>query len=145
MLVLDEGVLDATFAALRRCGGGVQECVAYWLGPTDQDDRVDQIVQPEHRASARHYEVESAWLTDFFLQLRDGRRGVRAQVHTHPGPFVEHSPTDNCFALAPSVGFVSLVLPYFATGQVGLDGAYAAQVTDGGWTEIDPSDGIRWT
>lgn len=143
MLHLSEDVLPATFEALRACGGGEQECVVYWLGPVDAPGLVDRVIQPAHRASRGHYEIDSAWLTRFFLDLRTTGSTVRAQVHTHPGRHVEHSPTDDAFALAPSLGFVSLVLPYFATGEVTLDGAYAATVTYTGWTSVAPSELIR--
>ena len=29
-------VVPATFAALRRCGGGERECVVYWIGPSEK-------------------------------------------------------------------------------------------------------------
>lgn len=143
MLTLGEGVLAATFAALRSCGGGERECVAYWLGPIDQPGRVDRVLQPPHAATRHHYEVDAAWVTELFLDLRATRSCVRAQVHTHPGPFVEHSPTDDAFALAPSPGFASVVLPYFATGPVALDGCYVAVVTESGWRSVLHCEAIR--
>jgi hypothetical protein len=145
MLSVDSGVLPATFAALRRCGGGERECVAYWLGPANEPGRVDHILQPPHDASRHHYEIDPAWVTTLFLNLRATRQSVRAQVHTHPGRSVAHSPTDDEFALAPSLGFVSLVLPYFATGSTTLTGSYTAVITGTGWTELPPEQVIQWT
>lgn len=145
MLTLDRGVLDASFAALRHCGGGVEECVVYWVGPVSDPARVDRLIQPPHRATAHGYSVDSARITDLFLDLRATRSSVKAQVHTHPGRFVEHSPTDDAFALAPSPGFISVVLPYFATGDVTLLGSYATVVTDQGWEAIAPDEAIRWS
>ena len=145
MLSLDPGVLDATFAALRSCGGGVQECVVYWAGPTAEPTRVDRVLQPPHWATAHGYTVDSHSITDLFLDLRTARSSIKAQIHTHPGPFVEHSPTDDAFALAPSPGFYSVVLPHFATGPVTLDGCYATVVTDEGWEQAMPDEAIRWS
>jgi hypothetical protein len=146
VLRVDRDVLPATFAALRRCGGGERECVVYWLGPADESGRVDGILQPPHTAELGGYEVDSTWVTDFFLELRVARRSVRAQVHTHPGASVRHSPTDDGFAIVPSPGFVSLVVPHFAVRDISLDGMYAAVVTEGvGWVEQEPVDIIQWT
>jgi hypothetical protein len=118
--------------------------VAYWLGPQADPERVTDVVQPVHLATAHHYEVDSAWVTGFLLRLRADRLSVRAQVHTHPGPFVRHSPTDDAFALAPSEGFLSLVLPFFAMGSITLAGSYAALITSRGWADVDPGEVISW-
>ena len=143
MLHLDPEVLPATFAALRSCGGGERECVVYWVGPAGPTNAVTGIVQPDHRASAWSYEVDSAWLTRFLLELRTKRHSVRAQIHTHPGSMVDHSPTDDAFAFAPSPGFVSIVIPHFAMHDVSLDGASATVMTGSGWQQIPPLEAIR--
>jgi hypothetical protein len=145
VLTLDPGVLPATFTALRRCGGGERECVVYWLGPSDHPSVVDHVLQPPHTASRVHYEIDTNWVTELFLELRATRRSVRAQVHTHPGSSVEHSHTDDSFALAPSVGFVSLVLPHFATGPATLEGSYTTVITPAGWMEMVPEEVITWS
>jgi hypothetical protein len=106
---------------------------------------VDAVVQPEHRAGPRRYEIDSAWITTFFLDLRDTRRTVRAQVHTHPGDGVRHSPTDDCFPIAPGAGFISIVLPHFATGTVSVaGGSVSVQGADGTWNEVEPADVLAW-
>lgn len=143
MLTLQPGILSATFAALRDCGGGERECVVYWLGPQAEPELVASVLQPVHQASPFHYEIDSDWLTTMLLDLRTRRESVRAQVHTHPGAQVRHSPTDDAFALAPAAGFVSLVLPHFAMGPVTLTGSYAVTVTPAGWVDGDPKKLIR--
>lgn len=119
--------------------------MAYWLGPVENPGIVTDVVQIAHTATRRSYTVDSAAVTELFLSLRDNKQSVRAQVHTHPGTSVEHSHTDNCFALAPHVDFVSLVLPHFATGPIGLNGAYATTVTANGWAEVNPDEVITWS
>jgi hypothetical protein len=144
VLNLEPGILAATFAALRHCGGGKRECVAYWLGPTDRPHVVSDVVQIAHQATPRSYTVDSRAVTDLFLSLRATKRSVRAQIHTHPGVSVAHSRTDDCFALAPHAGFVSVVLPNFALGPIGLAGAHATTVTARGWAELNPNEVISW-
>lgn len=137
-LTLAPGIMADTFVQLKSCGQGRDECVVYWTGPRDVPGAVDGVVQPVHQAGPDWYEVESAWITSFFLGLRRTGRTARAQVHSHP-TLAWHSCTDDRHPLAPSPGFYSLVLPRFAAGPVGLDGAYLAEVgSDGIWLERSP-------
>ena len=129
-------VLDQTFDQLRECGDGRRECVVYWSAATDAPDRVTDVVHPQHTASPFGYEVDSAWVNEFFLALRRLRRTVRVQVHTHPGR-ASHSEVDDGFALAPTAGFVSLVIPNFAVGTPGLAGSHVVVMKpDGTWAPM---------
>lgn len=134
------GMLTETFEHFRRCGGGRRECVAYWTGPLDHLGRVDSVAHPAHRSTAGGYEVDSSWVTSFFLSLRRDRRRARVQVHTHPGQ-AGHSGIDDRFALVPASGFLSLVIPNFGLGPVSLDGAYLVRMDDmGNWLPLEPSE-----
>lgn len=145
MLRARAALLAETFGALRNCGAGVRECVVYWTGLIDDPGGVDMVVQPPHEAEVDGYRVDDAWVTQFFLDSRTTRRCIRAQVHTHPGRNVRHSATDDAFAVVPSEGFVSIVLPYFATGEISLAGAFAAKLdTAGEWNECAVNDAVRW-
>lgn len=136
-LTLGEGVLVETFGVLRACGQNRTECVVYWVGPREDRD-VDEVVHPTHSASTVHYEVDGDWITAFFVRLLGDQRSVKAQVHTHPGR-ADHSLTDDGFALAPSEGFLSLVVPRFAQGPVQLEGTVLVEMVEGGgWEHRDP-------
>jgi len=142
-LMLAPGIMASTFAQLRKCGQGQKECVVYWTGPRDVPGAVDGVILPEHEAGPEWYEIDSAWITSFFLELRRAGRTARAQVHSHP-TLAWHSCTDDRYSMAPSPGFYSLVVPCFAAGPVGLDMAYLAEVgADGTWLERNPEAEIR--
>jgi hypothetical protein len=142
-LTLASGIMASTFAQLRGCGQGRNECVVYWTGPRDDPGAVDGAIQPPHQAGPDWYEIESAWITSFFLELRSTGRTTKAQVHSHPTS-AWHSCTDDRYPLAPSPGFYSLVVPRFAAGPVGLDDAYLTEVgADGTWLERNPDAEIR--
>ena len=119
VLRLPRPVLDSSFGQLRDCGAGRAECVVYWCADHDRPDLLTRAVHPVHRAGYGGYEVDSAWITQFFLRLRQARQTVRVQVHTHPGE-ASHSWTDDQFSLVPAAGFLSLVFPGFAAGPPGL-------------------------
>jgi len=136
-------VLEGSFQHLRHCGAGRNECVLYWCAATDQPDVVARVVHPAHRGWPTGYTVDSAWITQFFLELRRTRRTVRVQVHTHPGP-AGHSQTDDQFSLVPAPGFLSLVIPHYATGPVGLQDTFVARMqADGTWMPVRPEEVLR--
>ncbi len=142
-LMLVPGIIASTFAHLRSCGQDRDECVVYWTGPRDIPGAVYGMVQPAHQAGPDWYEIDSAWITGFFLDLRHTGRTARAQVHTHPAS-AWHSCTDDLYSLAPSPGFYSLVLPRFAVGSRELGDAYLAEhQADGTWLERHPDTEIR--
>lgn len=132
-----EAVLRETFAELRRCGAGRRECQVVWTGPWSTPHEVTTVVHPHHRARGDGFELDSAWLTEFWQRLTATATGVRVQVHTHPGRAF-HSAVDDAWPIVHTPGFLSLVIPRFAQGEVGFAGAYLAELdTDGRWTEVD--------
>jgi hypothetical protein len=135
LLRLSTSVLDRTFEALRKCGAGKRECVVYWTGPSNQD-LVDCVDHPLHKSWPYGYQVSDNWLTSFWFALADSRRSVKAQVHTHPGRAF-HSTTDDKFPIVSQAGFMSIVIPNFATGEQSLDSAWIGCLqTDGGWQHL---------
>ena len=142
-LRLPRAVLEDSFARLRECGGGRAECVVYWCASRDTPSLLTRVVHPAHRAGYGGYEVDSAWVTQFFLGLRRTRETVRAQVHTHPHE-AGHSWTDDQFSLVPAAGFLSLVIPRFAAGPATLaDAALVQMRPDGTWAPAAPEEVFR--
>ena len=123
MLSVPEAVVAETFDHFRACGQGRAECVVYWTGPAATPHQIDDVVHPHHRAGAVHYDVDGPWINEFWVALGRDNRAVRAQVHTHPGETF-HSSRDDELALVQLADFVSLVIPRFGQGAVGLAGAY---------------------
>lgn len=138
-----EAVLRDTFAVLRRCGGGWRECQVLWTAPWANPDTVTTVIHPLHRAHGDGFELDGAWLTTFWQHLVAEGHGVRVQVHTHPGRAF-HSATDDAWPIVHTPGFLSLVIPRFALGTPGLDGAYLVEVgPDGRWREVSPAERLE--
>lgn len=132
------GVIEGSFETFRVCGAGHDECVVYWSGPLDDPGLADRMHHPRHIAGPFGYDVDGAWLTEFFPSLTADRRKVRIQVHTHPGSTF-HSSRDDGMALIYVPGFLSLVIPNFGLGEPSLDDSYLAVLDESGrWQEIDP-------
>jgi len=145
VLAVPRALLEETFASMRSCGDGKMECVVLWTGPLGGPEQVDAVVAPPHRATRAGYIIEPAWVTGFYAELRRSRRTTRAQVHTHPGANVEHSGIDEDFPLVAVPGFMSIVLPWFATRDISLDGAAVYEFKSKGWVRRQVCDVISWT
>jgi len=129
-------VVEQTFAELRRCGRGVSECQVLWLSPWSSVSTIERVVHPKHHAHGVGFELDDAWLNDFWRGLTATRSGIRVQVHTHPNEAF-HSSTDDAWPIIHVPGFLSLVIPRFATGSVGFEDAFLARLqTDGTWREV---------
>jgi GNAT superfamily N-acetyltransferase len=138
-------VLRETFAELRRCGAGHHECQVLWTGPWSDPHIVAALVHPSHRANGVGFELDSSWLTTFWQELTRTGYGVRVQIHTHPGRAF-HSEMDDAWPLIHTPGFFSLVIPEFATGEVGFAGAYLTEIgEDGQWHEVHLPDHLEIT
>jgi proteasome lid subunit RPN8/RPN11 len=136
MKQLRRGVLEQAFEHLRSCGDGRRECVVYLTGPVDEHDVIDGVVHPRHTASLGGYDLDSEAIAELWRDLVSHRRSVRIQVHTHPGAAF-HSSRDDGLALVHTPGFLSLVIPDFALGPVGFEGAFLAERKDDGrWVAV---------
>lgn len=134
--------LSATFEHFRRCGRGSNECQVLWIGPWTATDQITEVVHPVHMAHSGGFELDSAWLTRFFFALTKRGQGVRVQVHTHPGEAF-HSSTDDLYPIVNAPGFLSLVIPNFATGPTGFADAYLAEIqVNGQWREVPIAERI---
>jgi hypothetical protein len=136
-------VLGQAFEHLRRCGTGLRECVVYLTGPLQEPSLIDGVIHPRHSAGPAGYDLDSAAIAELWIELARDRRSVRAQVHTHPGPAF-HSARDDRLALVHTPGFLSLVIPNFALGRVGLDGACLVERNeDGDWVRVTADDRLQ--
>jgi hypothetical protein len=134
-------VVAATVDAIRTCGQGRRECILYW--PANADGQVMAPVHPHHRASWSGYEVDGPWVTNFFLALAGREERVVAQVHSHPGDWVEMSDVDDAHVLLPSRGFVSIIVPCFGLLRGTSRWGIWALSADGSW--VDAHGEVAWT
>jgi hypothetical protein len=124
-------LLTDTFTHFRQCSAGRRECQVLWLSAWSQQGTISHVVHPRHRSHAGGFEVGGTWLNNFWAQLADRNLGVRVQVHTHPEDAF-HSPTDDDWPIVHTPGFLSLVIPNFGLGPVGLDRAFLAEFDQSG-------------
>lgn len=136
MKLLKKGVLEQAFEHLRRCGAGRCECVVYLTGPAGDSTLVDGVLHPRHTAGPAGYDLDSTAIAALWSALLVSKRSIRVQVHTHPGT-AYHSSRDDSLALVTTPGSLSLVIPNFAFGGVGFEGAFLAERSvDGYWVRV---------
>jgi proteasome lid subunit RPN8/RPN11 len=134
-------IVAATVDILRSCGQGRRECVVYW--PAAGNGQVVAPIHPRHLASSRGYEVDGAWVTNFFLELARRSERVVAQVHSHPGDWVEMSEVDDAYVLLPSPGFLSIVVPRFGRVTDTTGWGIWTLSAEGAW--VDANGEVTWT
>jgi hypothetical protein len=136
-------ILSRTFYHFRRCGNGERECQVLWISTWQAPEIITDVVHSSHVAHADGFVVDANWLNQFWSHLANTDAGIRVQVHTH-AQRAFHSPSDDSYPVIHSPGFLSLVIPNFAVGPIGFDGAYLAKIEqDGAWREVRCEDHLQ--
>jgi len=121
-----------TLNIVRACGArNRRECVVFWLAPISDPGKVIAAVHPLHSATAGHYDVDQEWLHECWVDMRQKRRTIVAQVHIHGGRAF-HSLSDDEGPVVHVPGFLSLVLPSFGVPDDCLEEAYLARIDSAG-------------
>jgi len=134
--VLDEGQLFLRAAGAQKCEGMV-----LWAGHHEGATfTVTELIIPQQRGIRTNdgvcVVVDSNELRRLNLALYHSRLQLIAQVHSHPG-LAYHSPTDDEFAVARTIGCLSLVVPDFAIRPFSIDGSAIYRLTaTGAWQEV---------
>jgi len=109
-LRLPESALRATLALLQRAGA--RESGLFWYGHRDDsgNGRVAYVAAPRQLMTWGNYHVPPDALSEVVRGLNDGWSPL-AQVHSHPGPRVEHSRYDD--RMVSTRKALSLVFPSY--------------------------------
>lgn len=106
--VPQEAVL-ATYRLLQ-AAGRMESCL-FWYGLREGADGIVTAVRaPEQRSTPFNYHVDEAALSRMAATIPDELRPL-AQIHSHPGHLVEHSPYDD--VMVASRRALSLVFPHY--------------------------------
>jgi hypothetical protein len=90
------------------------ESIVYWAGVAATDRCiVTTVIAPDAETTWGSYRVCSTSNAAVINNISAHSLEVIAQVHTHPGDFVEHSHGDELGALMPYENFLSIVVPNY--------------------------------
>lgn len=114
--IVDKRVIRFTEKILRIYGQDESEGLVYWAG-TREGDRliIDTAFAP--KVEATRYGFHTTHLTNghYVETINEMDRVHIAQVHSHPGSWVDHSYTDDEETAFRKTGLVSVVVPRFGS------------------------------
>ena len=113
VLTVPLGVLTLTMRVFQQYAGRRVESACFWYGSRDDagNGRVAAVAVPGQYNHRGHYRVEADGVAAMAAATRPHGWKNLSQVHTHPGPAVEHSRYDD--AHANSRRSLSLVFPLY--------------------------------
>lgn len=122
---------------------GAEERICYLDGFAHGDGAVVTTVTfPRAETGPGHYTVPAKMMSRAGRHFR--RLGMRrlAQVHTHGGPGVAHSPRDSHMAYSQMLGAISIVVPHHGRTRPDLDHpSLGVHVRDAdGWRRLHPEE-----
>ncbi len=116
-LVVPVSVVERTLRLLR--GFRRMETAALWFGIFAPDTMVvTTVIRPQQVRTFGSFEIDRAANAEVAMHACDHGIRLVAQLHTHPGKFVDHSPGDDRGAAFVFPGLYSIVVPQF--GRRGL-------------------------
>ena len=117
-LRIPRAIIAETELHLQRHALVSEEGMVIWSGVVEKDARIVRTcLHPRQRCTVVGVDVPIEESQRINEVLNERGETLLAQVHSHPGG-VFHSNTDNNFAVTFTLGFVSIVVPFF--GRQGL-------------------------
>ena len=143
VLEVSESVIQATLNAHSSyCQRKLESC-CFWYGRrlSDSRKRVEAVVIPTQRNSWGNYAITSGAMAHVSELTRPLGLVNLAQIHTHPGNWVEHSSYDD--EMANSRKALSLVLPsYGYPGFRWPDDIGVHEFQEGYWHHLDRNQSV---
>lgn len=109
LLSLPVNALAATLQSLQRTGP--RESAVFWYGNRHEGQAlVRAVITPAQTSARGNYQVSAAAMSAMVEVLDDDMKPL-AQIHSHPGKWVEHSRYDDL--MASSKKALSIVFPFY--------------------------------
>lgn len=117
VLYVSEELVRASWDALRVTAAAHVEGVLLWATTasfySSPIQIVTTVVLPRQRVGPGSYEIPRDGVREMGRSLRGAGLVNVAQVHTHPGDSVRHSPWDNSHSFSQRDGAISIVWPRY--------------------------------
>jgi hypothetical protein len=146
-IVVRRAVIEHIQAHLRRVGDDGHEGLGLWAGRQEGVRfNVDQAIIPAQRhirtSDGVCVTIGPDELHRLNVWLFEKKLRLIAQIHSHPGR-AYHSDTDDAYAVATTVGCISIVVPDFARRSFDLNRVATYRLAaDGLWEEL-PAAQVR--
>lgn len=142
VIVAPVRAVATTLALLQRPGRLESGVLWYGERAAGGDGAVQLVVAPRQRMYRGHYEIHAEAVAEIVRCLPESWRPL-AQVHSHPGPWVEHSSYDDRMALSRRA--LSLIFPYYGNyaPHAFPTGVGVHEHQDGYWHLLPPDVACR--
>jgi hypothetical protein len=142
VLVVGDDVLSATWRAFRLTADHGCEGTVRWAAPKVMAGAAIQVVTtivvPRQRVSPGWFEVPHEAVRQMGVRLREEELVNVAQLHTHPGSLVDHSPWDDERAYSRRDGALSIVWPDYGRALQPLMQWGVHECRTGNWARLSP-------
>lgn len=144
-IVLTLELWNETINGLRMRGNGERETACVWAGHRGESEhKVLEVVFLDDLAGVisreLNHRVTMSAIDILFKYLKDKKLSIVADLHTHPHDWVGLSWVDKEHPLEYRMGFLMIVLPNYACGDVSLDNIGVHEYEgDAKWRELLPS------
>jgi len=135
-----------TWSGLRTRGAGKHEAACIWSGKRSPGGDIVHSVTflddlPGVHAGERYHQLSRVTINALFELLRARHEMIVADIHTHPGDWVDLSPTDAEHPIEFRRGLPAMIIPNFAKFAPALDGLGLHEyLGDGAWRRLDSEE-----
>lgn len=135
-----------TWLGLRARGDGKREAACVWSGRRSPSGDIAQSVTflddlPGVRAGELYHRPSRQTIEALFNVLRERQEIIVADIHTHPGEWVDLSITDAAHPIEFRRGLPAMIIPYYAQAEPTLEGLGLHEyIGDGVWAKLAPEE-----
>lgn len=132
-----------TWMKLRSHGDGQREAACVWAGVrSEHEERVTEVIFLDDLSGVEAFPLQHKTTRKataaLFAQLRDKKLSIIADVHTHPGDWVDLSWIDKAHPIEYRPGLTAIVLPNYATTEPSLETiGIHSYLGDGQWRQLE--------
>lgn len=141
-LTVPQNLWTHVLETLRQRSAGQRESAGILIGPASPNDvhiAVDAIFHhhlADDRATALSLELPEHAKFKMYADLAERRFSPVSLIHTHPEAWVDLSAVDQSNRISSSIGFWSIVVPYYGCPPWDLDGIGFHVLEDAGWRRL---------
>jgi hypothetical protein len=141
-LLVPEKIWVQTWLGLRKRGRGKVESAAIWGGRREGSTEIVEAVYflddlAAHIQFSGYHKIPARALAELFNKLRQDRRVIVGDIHTHPSDWVGLSGLDKTNPIEFRKGIYAMVLPSYALPEPSLKSAGVHEyMGNGRWREL---------
>lgn len=146
ILIVPQSIWDDTWRAFAPYAQRGLECPAFWHGIENDATGVDVVTTltlPHAHRTGGYYNVPQEETRRVSQAVEMAGVVALAQVHTHPGDYIQHSEYDDQNALSMGETFLSLIFPFYGEKPLGIERVGVHERCDHRWFHLTAEQRAR--